>query len=52
MDRQAYIAALKDLVSRDPVRVRAANRTLFTAVVNSSAGDREADMVLAEVAND
>lgn len=55
MTREAYVTLLKDLLSRDPARVRDANRILFPALVESQADSpgvrkREADLTLAEVA--
>jgi hypothetical protein len=58
IERAEYVQILKDLLSRDPSRVRDANRRLYlTAVVElenpaeAPAGNREADLVLAEVAS-
>lgn len=56
LSRDEYVACLQGLLSRDPIRIRDANRVLFTAVVNYPVGDsqsdpkRGADLVLAEVA--
>ena len=60
MSREEYVSCIQDLLSRDPARIRDANRRLFGAVVDSwpSHGDsdvgqdaqRSADLVLAEVA--
>lgn len=53
MDREEYVQTLRDILSRDPRKIRDANQRLFTAVVANGGGDhrREADLVLAEVAN-
>lgn len=52
MERDEYVSALRDLLSRDPARVRDANRVFFGALVASTPNEsnREADLVLAEVA--
>lgn len=56
IERSEYVDILKDLLSKDPARIRDANRRLYlTAVVDYSespddVGHREADLVLAEVA--
>jgi hypothetical protein len=54
MERDDYVSALRDLLSRDPARIRDANRVFFSTLVGVTAapGDasREADLVLAEVA--
>lgn len=55
LTREAYVKLLKDLLSRDPARVRDANRILFPALVETEADSpeirkREADLTLAEVA--
>lgn len=51
MDRQTYVTTLRDLLSRDPAKVRNANRRLYGTVVapDEQKNPREADLVLAEV---
>lgn len=52
MTREAYIATIRDLISRDPDRIRNANRKLYETLVSSaSQNKREADLTLAEIAN-
>jgi hypothetical protein len=54
MDREDYLALVRDLLSGDPTRVREANRVLYRGLVQGGGcddgpGTREADLVLAEV---
>lgn len=58
MQTEEYVQAIKDLLSKDPERVRAANRLLFAAATRNGASrnggasatqNREADLVLAQV---
>jgi hypothetical protein len=60
MQRDEYVQVMKDLLSRDPARIRDANRRLFRQAVVDGNGtaryapegsNREADLVLAEVAD-
>ena len=53
LDRETYLGLLRDLLSNDAVRIRAANRSLYMRLVGGdprhAAMRREADLVLAEV---
>lgn len=57
MTRDEYVSALRDLLSGDPERVRAANRLLYSHAVtdrmrtmSTTITRSEADLALAEVA--
>jgi hypothetical protein len=51
MERELYLTLLRDLLSQEPVRIRAANRELYGALVGGDDSmKREADLVLAETA--
>lgn len=54
MTHDQYVKALADLLSRDPERLRAANRVLYATAVGSTGvagdADRQADLALAEAA--
>jgi len=55
LERDTYIQAIKDLLSRDPTKIRDANRVLYRAVAGDDGADEpsdtEADLVLAEAAS-
>jgi hypothetical protein len=53
VSRDEYVTLLRELLSRDPERIREANRRLYSHVVDGSGKlpeSREADLALAEVA--
>jgi hypothetical protein len=54
LSRKDYLALVRDLLSGEPARVREANRLLYACCCHNGVrsmphGDREADLVLAEV---
>lgn len=54
LDRDEYIQTIKGLLSKDPTKIRDANRTLYRAIAGEGApepSDTEADLVLAEAAS-
>ena len=51
MTRAEYVQALKDLFSKDPERIREANRNLYAAAVGAHSDITEQDLALAEAAS-
>ena len=50
MSRDEYIEALRDLFSKDPEKIRVANRKLYGIAVGTPNGTTEPDLALAEAA--
>lgn len=54
ISREEYVQALRDLFSKDPMKIREANRKLYAVCVTNGGGPAgshtEPDLVLAEAA--